>query len=74
MTFVVEDTGLVGGLVVRSESIETDSVLSCMKKEVSALKFEVEAGKDAVPVTFSVAVSPVEDSTEPPVDPSANLP
>jgi len=80
VAFTVAGTGSVVDLTLASESVSAEDVLSCIKTELSALRFPVEAGKHAVPVAFSVQVSapaqvsPDEGSTGPAENPSATLP
>ncbi len=86
VALTVADSGSVVGLSVTSEAVSAENVLECIETELRALRFPAEAGKDAVPVAFSVQVSaavpispavqvsPVEGSTAPAGNPSATPP
>jgi hypothetical protein len=80
VAFSVAETGNVVDLSVTSESVSAETVLACIETEVGALRFPAEAGKDAVPVAFTVQVSaavqvsPAEGSNGPTGNPSATPP
>jgi hypothetical protein len=80
VAFSVAETGGVVDLSVTSEAVSAETILACIETELRALRFPAEAGKDAVPVAFSVQVSaaeqvsPAEGSTGPVGNPAATLP